>query len=36
MKTTKNKKAILDNDKIDKNKFNSPSEAIEIIKSITT
>ena len=36
MKTTKNKKAILDNDKIDKNKFYSPSEAIEIIKSIST
>ena len=36
MKTTKNKKAILTNDKIDKNKFYSPSEAIEIIKSIST
>ena len=36
MKTTKNKKVILDNDKIDKNKFYSPSEAIEIIKSIST
>ncbi len=36
MKISKNKKSILENDKVDKNKFYSPSEAIEIIKSLTT
>ncbi len=36
MKISKNKKSILENEKVDKNKFYSPSEAIEIIKSLTT
>ena len=36
MKISKNKKAIVENDKIDKNKFYSPSEAIEILKGLTT
>jgi large subunit ribosomal protein L1 len=36
MKISKNKKIIIEDQRVDKNKHYSPSEAIEIIKSLTT